>query len=85
MGLIVAGGIGFPVLIELKEWFASRSRRNFHFSLFTKITVTTYIGLLLLEWLGCGCWRGNTCMLAKGGDKLFGTPFSSLSRCEVVG
>lgn len=50
--LIMAGGIGFPVLIELKEWFSSRNRRNFRFSLFTKITVTTYFVLLVLGMAG---------------------------------
>ncbi|PTX55251.1 potassium uptake TrkH family protein [Melghirimyces profundicolus] len=48
IALMVAGGIGFPVLMELKEWFLSGNRRNFRFSLFTKITVTTYFVLLIL-------------------------------------
>lgn len=47
MVLIVAGGIGFPVLTELKDWYFSSNRRNFRFSLFTKITVTTYFVLLV--------------------------------------
>ncbi|OIJ13908.1 Ktr system potassium uptake protein D [Anaerobacillus alkalilacustris] len=39
--LIFAGAIGFPVLMELKQYF-SKDHPNFKFSLFTKITTTTY-------------------------------------------
>ncbi|CAM3096393.1 TrkH family potassium uptake protein [Filibacter tadaridae] len=57
MILIILGAIGFPVLIEVKGFF-SKKVPNFRFSLFTKITVTTFGGLLalgtvmilLLEW-----------------------------------
>jgi potassium uptake TrkH family protein len=46
MILIILGAIGFPVLIELKA-FLSNNNKNFRFSLFTKITTSTF-GLLLL-------------------------------------
>ncbi|MDQ0256460.1 Trk-type K+ transport system membrane component [Evansella vedderi] len=54
--LIFAGAIGFPVLIEIREYFKSKDR-SFRFSLFTKIAVSTYfivfvigvIGLWLME------------------------------------
>jgi Trk-type K+ transport system membrane component len=54
--LIFAGAIGFPVLMELKEYFLSKNP-NFRFSLFTKITTSTYfivffigvVGLWLIE------------------------------------
>ena len=46
MILIILGAIGFPVLIELKN-FLKRKDSNFRFSLFTKITTTTY-GILLV-------------------------------------
>lgn len=57
MVLIVLGAIGFPVLIEVKTYL-KRSVPNFRFSLFTKITTSTYgilfvvgtFGLLILEW-----------------------------------
>ncbi len=39
--LIFAGAIGFPVLMELKQYF-SKENQNFKFSLFTKITTATY-------------------------------------------
>lgn len=46
MILIILGAIGFPVLIEIKA-FLSNKKKDFRFSLFTKITTTTF-GLLLI-------------------------------------
>lgn len=47
MVLIVLGAIGFPVLIELKTFLLNR-RENFRFSLFTKITTSTYAILFIV-------------------------------------
>lgn len=57
MILIILGAIGFPVLIEVKE-FLSNKQKYFRFSLFTKITTSIFaillaigaVGILLLEW-----------------------------------
>ena len=46
MILIMLGAIGFPVLIEVKT-FLARKNPTFRFSLFTKITTTTY-GILVV-------------------------------------
>ncbi|MCP2033264.1 potassium uptake TrkH family protein [Planomicrobium sp. HSC-17F08] len=46
MILIILGAIGFPVLIEIKEFLSNRNK-NFRFSLFTKITTSTF-GILLV-------------------------------------
>ena len=46
MILIMLGAIGFPVLIEIKN-FLLRKNPSFRFSLFTKITTTTY-GILMV-------------------------------------
>lgn len=46
MILIILGAIGFPVLIEIKEFIFYQGSRKFAFSLFTKLTVTTYAVLL---------------------------------------
>lgn len=56
---IVLGAIGYPVLIEVKEFF-SRKNPYFRFSLFTKVTTTMYallyvigtVTYLLIEWNG---------------------------------
>lgn len=54
----VIGGIGFPVFYDLFSYIKSRTQgKRFRFSLFTKITVTTYVlvavvglgGILLVE------------------------------------
>ena len=46
MILIMLGAIGFPVLIEVKT-FLARKNPTFRFSLFTKITTTTYAILVV--------------------------------------
>ncbi|MCF6095305.1 TrkH family potassium uptake protein [Microaerobacter geothermalis] len=49
--LLIAGAIGFPVLIELMD-FLSGKYPNFRFSLYTKITTTTFFTLMLLGAVG---------------------------------
>lgn len=51
MVLIVLGAIGFPVLIELKHFLTKRDPL-FRFSLFTKITTSTYGLLFIVGTLG---------------------------------
>lgn len=52
MSLIAVGGIGFPVLLEITEWFFSRldkrKRIHFRFSLFSKLALVSFIGLFLI-------------------------------------
>ncbi|MBM7096530.1 TrkH family potassium uptake protein [Bacillus sp. H-16] len=49
--LIILGAIGFPVLMEMKEYLTSKDN-NFRFSLFTKISVSTYFIVLVIGFLG---------------------------------
>lgn len=59
MLLIVLGAIGFPVLVELRE-FLLGNRKNFRFSLFTKITSMTYLALMILGAAAIWCMeRGH--------------------------
>ncbi|MFA1819396.1 TrkH family potassium uptake protein [Virgibacillus oceani] len=53
MFLIIFGAIGFPVLIELKEFLAvkARGRNVWRFSLFTKITTMTFFILIFIGGL----------------------------------
>lgn len=51
MFLIVLGGIGFPVLAELREYWWG-GHKNFRFSLFTKLTLVTTSVLLLFGAIG---------------------------------
>lgn len=48
--LIILGAIGFPVLIEVKEYLFNKNNLEgrFRFSLFTKLTTITYAGLLVI-------------------------------------
>lgn len=51
--LLVLGAIGFPVLIELKEFLLSKERQSYkRFSLYTKLTSTTFELLVLVGFLG---------------------------------
>ncbi|MGR3763619.1 TrkH family potassium uptake protein [Rossellomorea sp. NS-SX7] len=49
--LITMGAIGFPVLIETKDFLMNSKRSKHHFSLFTKITTLTFACLLVFGTL----------------------------------
>lgn len=53
MVLLFLGAIGFPVLIEVREYLV-RKDKNFRFSLYTKLTVSMY--LILLAAGTAGIW-----------------------------
>jgi potassium uptake TrkH family protein len=46
--LITLGAIGFPVLIELKDFLMNNNQKRFHFSLYTKLTSVTFFGLMVV-------------------------------------
>lgn len=49
MLLIIIGAIGFPVIIEVLDFFLNlKSKKKFHFTLFTKLTTLTFVILTLL-------------------------------------
>ena len=50
MLLIIFGAIGFPVLIEIKRYlFMPKKKKHiFRFSLFTKVTTTTFFALVII-------------------------------------
>jgi len=56
MLLIILGAIGFPVLIEVKEFIVTRVKKKdfyrFRFSLFTKVTTSTFLILIISGSLG---------------------------------
>jgi Trk-type K+ transport system membrane component len=42
--LMIVGAIGFPVIVEVYEFFISiKSKKRYHFSLFTKLTTATFV------------------------------------------
>ncbi|RXI96422.1 TrkH family potassium uptake protein [Anaerobacillus alkaliphilus] len=59
--LLILGAIGFPVLMEVKDFIKTRKeKKKFYFSLFTKLTTITFFSLtivgmlliLLFDWSG---------------------------------
>ncbi len=47
--LMIIGAIGFPVIVEVYEYFLSlKSKRRYHFTLFTKLTTSTFVILTIL-------------------------------------
>jgi potassium uptake TrkH family protein len=45
--LLIIGAIGFPVLIEVRQFLKYRGEIKFHFSLFTKLTTLTFFLLII--------------------------------------
>lgn len=79
MLLIILGAIGFPVLIEVKE-FLSNKNKTFRFSLFTKITTVTYGALLIIGAIGIFIIEYfNTFRYLSWHDAVFGALFHSVS------
>src|SRR5699024_6868656 len=50
MLFVIFGAIGFPVLIEVKQFLLTKRKRKwpFRFSLFTKVTTSTFFALVVL-------------------------------------
>lgn len=46
--LLILGAIGFPVLIEVKDFLTHKGELPYRFSLFTKLTTSTFFLLLLI-------------------------------------
>ncbi len=83
--LIIFGGIGFPVIIEISMFFKNKllkSRKLFKISLFTKITVTYYFAILLIGFLFILLVEFNTGLNQPGFtfmDKVFMALFQSVT------
>ncbi|NEU29828.1 TrkH family potassium uptake protein [bacterium LRH843] len=56
--LIFSGAIGFPVLLEVKEYL-SKNNPHFTFSLFTKITTTTFFAVFVIGVIGIWALEGG--------------------------
>lgn len=77
--LVIAGAIGFPVLVELREYFSGKHSK-YRFSLFTKITVTTYMFLLVFGAISI--WlleRGKYYVGMEWHQQLFFSLFNSVT------
>lgn len=81
MVLIILGAIGFPVLIEVKEYFAHyRQGKRYRFSLFTKLTSMTYFLLAGLSILVIYVLEHNRFLADKSWhESLFYTLFQAIT------
>lgn len=81
MILLILGGIGFPVIIELREFIRTRhNKRNFRFSLYTKLTTTTFFLLLFLGALGIFLLEKDLFLADKSwSEKIFYSLFNSVT------
>lgn len=52
MILIFLGAIGFPVLLEVREYLIRRKIQKFRFSLFTKLTTCMFVALIIAGAVG---------------------------------
>lgn len=52
MALLILGAIGFPVLIEVREYLFGKNHKRYRFSLYTKVTTSMFFLLLVLGALG---------------------------------
>ncbi|WNR45559.1 TrkH family potassium uptake protein [Paenibacillus roseipurpureus] len=79
MVLIILGGIGFPVLAQVREYFWGK-HPNYRFSLFTKLTLVT-TGVLLVVGAAAIWLIERTHALAEMSwhGKLFGSLFTSVT------
>lgn len=63
--LIIFGAIGFPVLVEVKDYLFNQDRKHASFSLFTKITTITFGGLVIVGAIGIYALEARFTFLGK--------------------
>jgi len=73
MLLIILGAIGFPVLIEVKEYVQTsrQQKRLFRFSLYTKVTTTTFFLLIVSGTLFIYLFDVNNYFVGKSWHESF--------------
>lgn len=73
MLLIIFGAIGFPVLIEVKEYVQTsrQQKRLFRFSLYTKVTTTTFFLLIVSGTLFIYLFDVNNYFVGKSWHESF--------------
>ncbi|MGF9965057.1 TrkH family potassium uptake protein [Bacillus rhizoplanae] len=80
MALIILGAIGFPVLMEVKQYIGKKKHEIFRFSLFTKLTTTTFLALVVVGTIVIFLLEWNHFLHRKSWDEmLFYTLFQSVT------
>ncbi|WHX98471.1 TrkH family potassium uptake protein [Neobacillus sp. DY30] len=78
--LMIFGSIGFPVLIEIKQYFIKKQKKSFRFSLFTKLTTFTFFALIIVGALFIYIFEFNHFFADKSWHKsLFYALFQSVT------
>ncbi|HDR6310942.1 MULTISPECIES: TrkH family potassium uptake protein [Bacillus] len=80
MLLIILGAIGFPVLMEVKQFLSKRRQQLFRFSLFTKLTTTTFFALVIVGTIMIFLLERNQFLAGKSWhETVFYTLFQSVT------
>ncbi len=69
--LLTLGAIGFPVLIELKDFLTSKKRSFNHFSLYTKLTTVTFFALMIFGTIVILLFEANHFFVDKSWHESF--------------
>jgi potassium uptake TrkH family protein len=78
--LMIFGSIGFPVLIEVKDFILKKGAANFRFSLFTKLTTFTFFALIVAGALFIYIFEANHFFADKSWhESLFYSLFQSVT------
>jgi potassium uptake TrkH family protein len=78
--LLIIGAIGFPVLIETKEFLSHKGDYPYRFSLFTKLTTVTFFALIIVGALLIWVFEFNHFFADKAWyESLFYSLFHSVS------
>lgn len=65
MVLIITGSVGFPVLIEVKDYVLSKKKKRYRFSLYTKLTTTIFFSLIIGGAILIGFFEWNEAFQGK--------------------
>ncbi|MGX5497963.1 TrkH family potassium uptake protein [Bacillus wiedmannii] len=80
MLLIILGAIGFPVLMEVKQFLNKKRQQLFRFSLFTKLTTTTFFALVIVGTIMIFLLERNQFLAGKSWhETVFYTLFQSVT------
>ncbi|MDM5187613.1 TrkH family potassium uptake protein [Bacillus sp. DX4.1] len=80
MLLIILGAIGFPVLMEVKQYLSKKKYQLFRFSLFTKLTTATFFSLVVVGTIVIFLLERNQFLAGKSWhETVFYTLFQSVT------
>ncbi len=82
--LLILGAIGFPVLIEVKEFLTHKGNYSYKFSLFTKLTTLTFFILIIVGAFSSFCLTGIIFLQIKLGMNPCFIRYSNLPPLEMA-